>query len=723
MTGALTMKKLFFVFFICTLCGYSWWHFQDITEKEAVSIAVIGPMGIENGQSMRNGVQLYVDQVNARGGINGRTIKILFRNDENDPDKAREIAEELASDNKVLAVLGHYYSETSKAAGKIYKRFHIPAITASSTAEDVILDNKWYFRTIPGNDIEGRFVAHYLKKGLKNTSVGIILSNDRYGMSLAQNFEKVAGESGMQIDKKWEWDLDKPADAQLQTIQQQLNEKDAPKTLYCATHAAEGVKIITTLKDSGLTDQKNLDIIASYALARSFFDKLEGYPQEWSSPGYYSNSIYFVTPFMSALGGARAFEFAFQYQKRYTEKPDAVSLSYYDAIKTTIEAAQKSGVQGPGYIYEDREKLRDTLAGIYNKKTAVKGASGLIWFDEQGGVKKEYAVGIWQGQKELPAAIQFAQQNRKIDNVLHEVLDDQAILIDDLVMSSTRVISVTVRNLNVTNIDMERSEFSASFQLCFSSPSRLSDNEVLSKNMITPLEFENAVMPISLNDPVVETRADGKTVMILPVQATFKQKFDLTSFPFDKEQTLSLRFRNEQQPYERLVYIPEVDSIAPDAVPDNWMSFNAYLYQDIMSKKTSLGDPEYFHSDHSLDYSRFNIQCIVAPRTPFMMFCYHILPILLAGIAVFFIFRIPAVHWDRRFLSILALQSCLVLCHLEQHAHLSVGYFTAIDYAYSFFYLILLLSLVCFHPFFNRKAGNRSAVSTLPPEHNPAQSH
>ncbi|MCI5122993.1 MAG: ABC transporter substrate-binding protein [Candidatus Electrothrix sp. AR5] len=698
------MQKFFLVFFICIsicICTYSWRQFQNVADKEAIYIAVIGPLDLESGKSMCNGVQLYVDQVNLSGGIDGKKIKILFYNDENNPYEAESIAKKIASDNKVLFVIGHYYTNTSKAAGKIYKRFQIPAITASATAEDVILNNKWYFRTIPGNHIEASFVAHYIKTGLKKKSAGIIFSKDSYGKSLAKTFKKVTAELGVQVDQEWEWDHDKPSDLQLEVIQKQLREGKVPDVLYCATHASEGVELITTLKESGLLDQE-IEIMTSYALARSFFNKLKGYPQEKSSPGLYSDGIYFATPFLRALGGVRAFEFRSRYQEKYTAKPEIVSLSYYDAVKTALKAAKKSGIQGREYIHEDREKLRSTLAGFYNPQNAVKGAGGLIWFDENGGVTREYAVGTWQGQKESPANIQFSQQNQKIDKVLKAVLNDQAILIDDLVMSATQVVSVAVQNINITDIKMGLSQFTASFQLKFSSPSKSHTNEFLPNSLIAPLEFENAVMPITLSDPVREKAPDGKAITTVQVQATFKTDFNISSFPFNKKQKLSIRFRNEETPYERLIYVPAIESIALESVPENWRSFNAYFYQDIMSKKTSLGDPEYFRSERASEHSRFNIKFAVIQKKSFLMFCYHTLPLLLAGIAFFIIFRLPAEQWGKRLLITVALQSLLLVFQLRQHTNMPVEYFTIIDYAYYLFHLILLFSLASSHPFFKK---------------------
>jgi branched-chain amino acid transport system substrate-binding protein len=690
---------------------YSWWQFRDIYEKEPIHIAVVGPMDLKNGEAMRNGVQLYVDQVNSNGGIDGRKITPLFYDDENDPAKAKMLAENIASDHKILFVIGHYYSSTSRVAGKIYKRQQVPVITASATAEDVIMDNKWYFRTIPGNNIEASFVAHYIKTGLKKKSAGIIFSKDRYGRSLSESFIKVAAEIGLQVDQEWAWDNYKPSDSQLEIIQNELIEGKVPDVLYCATHASEGVKLITTLKNSGLLDQ-HIDIMTSYALARSFFNKLEKYPEEKSSPGFYSNGIYFAAPFMKALGGERAYKLTSQYQKKYSEEPNIVSINYYDATKTALEAAKKSGIQGEGYIHEDRKKLRNTLEGFYNAQTAVKGAGGLIWFNNKGGVTREYVIGTWQGKKESPANIQFYQQKQKNKDVLQEALKNRVILIDDLVMSATMIVSVAVENIKVTDIRVDLSQFTASFQLRFSPPSKSNTHEFLPEELIAPLEFEDAIMPITVSQPVVEQSPDGDPVTTVQVQATFKTKFNISSFPFNKKQNFSIRFRNKQHTYENLIYVPTTQSIEIDSVPEKWRSYNAYSYQDIMSKQTSLGDPEYFSSKRTLDYSRFNIKFNVIQKTSLIMFCYHILPLLLAGMAFIMILRIPAAHREKRLLRTVVLLSLLIVFHMKQNKNLPIGYLTTIDYVYYMFHLTFLVFLASSHPLF--KKSMHTVRHTLP---------
>ena len=86
-------------------------------------IAVAGPMTGENaqyGQFMKQAAQLAVDEINAAGGINGKTLMLQVEDDKMDPKEASIVAEKLSGDKKILAVVGHFSSSTSLAAIPIY---------------------------------------------------------------------------------------------------------------------------------------------------------------------------------------------------------------------------------------------------------------------------------------------------------------------------------------------------------------------------------------------------------------------------------------------------------------------------------------------------------------------------------------------------------------------------------------------------------------------------
>src|ERR1700751_4336134 len=89
--------------------------------------------------------QLAIDEVNAKGGVNGRPIELVLFDDASDPDVARANAQAIA-DSPCIAVLGHFLSSTSLAAAPAYKDARIPALTGSAAADDLTSGNEYYFR-------------------------------------------------------------------------------------------------------------------------------------------------------------------------------------------------------------------------------------------------------------------------------------------------------------------------------------------------------------------------------------------------------------------------------------------------------------------------------------------------------------------------------------------------------------------------------------------------
>lgn len=90
--------------------------------EDAIYLAMAGPSSEDNisGKEMVQGVRLYLDSVNADGGINGKKVKLLVFDDRNDPEVAAQVAREIVETTPALAVLGHLYSSTSLQESQIY---------------------------------------------------------------------------------------------------------------------------------------------------------------------------------------------------------------------------------------------------------------------------------------------------------------------------------------------------------------------------------------------------------------------------------------------------------------------------------------------------------------------------------------------------------------------------------------------------------------------------
>ncbi|MCI5130541.1 MAG: hypothetical protein D3904_03235 [Candidatus Electrothrix sp. EH2] len=312
---------------------------------------------------------------------------------------------------------------------------------------------------------------------------------------------------------------------------------------------------------------------------------------------------------MAALGGVKGFDFTRQFVAKYNKEPGVVAACYYDAVHVAVRAMKKSGLQTKKYIREDRRNIRTALAEMYNEKQGVKGVTGLIWFDATGGVRREYVVGRWRGRKAQPFFVQYNQHIGNVDDVVQGYLDGNVEMIAGLTMSSTHIIYVQVEELEITGINKEKTGFSATFRLCFRYPARFDKDS--KESLALPLEFSNALTPIMLGEPVQETTEKGVTSKVFQVQGRFRTDSDAgDSLLFKRDKKMFIRFRHATEQYDSLVYVPETADEQNKSAESR--TGGVHCYSDVLSKKTTLGNPKYFHSDHSLDYSRFNIKMTVA---------------------------------------------------------------------------------------------------------------
>ena len=101
------------------------------TRPEPIRIAfansLSGPSAPAGTESLV-ATQLAIDEVNAKGGVNGRPIELVLFDDASNPAVARANAQTIA-DSPCVAVLGHFLSSTSLAAAPAYKDARIPALT------------------------------------------------------------------------------------------------------------------------------------------------------------------------------------------------------------------------------------------------------------------------------------------------------------------------------------------------------------------------------------------------------------------------------------------------------------------------------------------------------------------------------------------------------------------------------------------------------------------
>jgi branched-chain amino acid transport system substrate-binding protein len=186
-------KSLSLVFvLICAICLSS-----CSLGPRTIKIGVAGPMTgpqAKQGTDFLNGVKLAVAEWNAKGGVLGKQIEVVYEDDRGDPKDAVAVANKLVNQN-VAAVIGHYGSSCTIPASAVYYEAGVVQMTPSSTNGDLTLKEKraTVFRACGRDDQQASFDAQYVRDVLKKKRVAILDDKTTYGQGLAKDFEKNLG--------------------------------------------------------------------------------------------------------------------------------------------------------------------------------------------------------------------------------------------------------------------------------------------------------------------------------------------------------------------------------------------------------------------------------------------------------------------------------------------------------------------------------------------------
>ena len=691
---------IFFVILIFSVTIALIWPRGD----RAVYLAVVGPMTGEaqlEGQEMLRGINLYLDQVNQEGGIEGKKVKLQVFDDQRGPDLARKKALEITKQNKALVVLGHASSSTSVEGSKVYKKRGIPAITGSATDRAVTEGNDWYFRVIIDNFSEGIFLANYVKRILHQETVSIIYQADEISSkSIAKAFEGAFRELGGTVKYKWIVD---PKSENVEKMRNQIildllrAKTDEPAMIFWATTANETVKLIPMMRRRGL----KYPMIGAHSLNEEFIELMKDYPEAQAIPGYFSDDIYATSHIIFDTAGEKAQQFRSKYLEKYHQEPSTTAATYYDATLVAIQGMKRAGVQGERKnIAEERQKIKDALAKINDIEDAIEGVTGLIYFDQQGNAIKEVDIGLFQNQKLISSWTQLSPVTdlKRIAALDKELEAGQILLINSKYMHKTRVVYTGIDINEVSNIDQKESTYTLDFYLWFRGPSQIKFDEI---------EFINSAEAIKLERPLDEKIDNGITYRLYRMKAKFKSNFAFQEYPFDT-QSLELKFRHASLTRENLLYVQDLVGMRNQtnqailnkleraqvfsSLP-NWKVKKASFFVDIIRNNSTLGNPQFFNSDTDIEYSSFN--AVISIQRDGISFAFkNLFPLFLIICVSYLLFFIPPEQISPR----VSIGVSTLLTTAFFHQRLSndlpeIGYLIAIEYIFYFVYLLALFGL------------------------------
>lgn len=304
------------------------------------------------GKSTDKGVRMAQDEINDKGGIRGKKIKLVTLDDQGKSEEAAAVVTRLITQNKVVAIIGEVASSRTKAAAPIAQSNKVPLITPSSTNPEITKIGDYVFRVCFIDPFQGYVMAKFAHENLKLKKAAIIRDvKSDYSVGLADvfaaEFKKMGGE--IVSDSSYQaGDID--FKAQLTEIRSKN-----PEAIFIPGYYTEVGLIAQQARQLGIKapllggdgwDSSKLTEIGKDAVNGSYFSN--HYTTESTDPA--------VTEFIK------------KYKAKFNETPDGLAASGYDAAMVLFQAMERAPSFDSKAIRDEIAKTKD-FAGVTGKIT------------------------------------------------------------------------------------------------------------------------------------------------------------------------------------------------------------------------------------------------------------------------------------------------------------------------------------------------------------------
>ena len=331
------------------------------------------------GIPVRNAVKLYFDQLNANGGINGKTVNLMEYDDKGDGVEAVN-AFNLAMDKGITAVVGSVLTGATIALADATYEVNMPQITASATAAGVtVIDPDDASSEIRTNVFRACFIDPYQGEKMADYAVNVLgaktaavfyETGSDYSEGLMNAFVEKAEQIGLEVVASEAFATgDKDFKAQMTNIASK-----EPDVVFCPIYYGEAGLAITAARQAGCT--------ATFMGGDGF-----GSVKDYASAEDLEGTVY-------CSGYAPGTEDVAQFEKDYKETfgedvPNMFAPLAYDAAMIMaygLQAAEDAGLEAGS------EEYKQAVIDAIKNMSGVKGVTGSYSFDEYNNPIKSAAI-------------------------------------------------------------------------------------------------------------------------------------------------------------------------------------------------------------------------------------------------------------------------------------------------------------------------------------------
>ena len=161
-------------------------------------VAELSGGGATVGNNWKNGIDLAVEEINAKGGILGRKIEVTHADSQSNPGVARAQVQK-ALDSDPYVILGPIFSGSVKVCMVLAQQAEVPQFTGAEGADITQQGNPYIFRTSFGQQASMPKIANYIRDGLKAKTVALVWVNNDFGKGGRDNFVREMNSRGIRV--------------------------------------------------------------------------------------------------------------------------------------------------------------------------------------------------------------------------------------------------------------------------------------------------------------------------------------------------------------------------------------------------------------------------------------------------------------------------------------------------------------------------------------------